>query len=181
MTESVNNKILVYCDSFQKETVSIGGNIFKMAHLYEKNYRIKSPTICIVEEGNNLISPGDILLCHHNLFYQPSPYHLYGNLFSIPFSKVLFAKILDDGELLPICGNILGDRIDIKTPLPVPADQRKKYTDRILVTNPGYTQFKKGQTLFTRPSAPYDIVYHWKGEQKISTKISDDMVTAIMK
>lgn len=179
--QPVNNKIIVYCDVFQKETVSIGGNIFKLANKYEQNYRVKSPTICIVEEGNELIRPGDILLCHHNLFYQPSPYYLFNNLFSIPFSNVLFAKILEDGELLPICGNILGDRIDIETSLPLPPDQRKKYTDRIVVNNPGYTKYKKGQTLFTRPSAPYDIVYHINGEQKIATKISEDMVTAIMK
>lgn len=177
----VNGKILVYCDAAQKDKVSIGGNIFKTANLYETNYRLKSPTICIVEEGNELIRPGDILLTHHNLFYLPSPYHLSGNLFSIPFSNVLFAKILDDGELLPICGNILGDRIDIKTVLPLPPDQQKKYTDRVTVTNPGYTKYKKGQILFTRPSAPYDIVYNINGEQKIATKISEDMATGIMK
>lgn len=176
----VNGKILVYCDAAQKDTVSIGGNVFKMANIYEQNYRIKSPTICIVEEGNELVRSGDILLCHHNLFYQPSPYYLFNNLFSIPFSKILFAKILEDGELLPICGNILGDRIDIKTTLPLPPYQRKKYTDRITVTNSGHTSYKIGQTLFTRPSAPYDIIYHLNGEQKTVTKISEDMVTAIM-
>lgn len=177
----VNNKILVFCDLNQKNTVSIGGNIFKMANLYETNYRLKSPVICIVEEGNELIRQGDILLCHHNLFYQPSPYFLYGNYFSIPFSKVLFAKILEDGELLPICTNILGETVPIKTDLPLPPDQRKNYTDRIIVTNPGYTSFKKGQMLFTRPSAPYSIVYHWNNEQKTVVKISEDMITGIMK
>lgn len=179
--QPVNNKILVYCDVAQKDTVSIGGNVFKMANIYEQNYRIKSPTICKVEEGNELVRSGDTLICHHNLFYQPSPYYLFNNLFSIPFSNVLFAKILAGGELLPICGNILGDRINIKTTIPLPPDQQKKYTDRIIVTNPGYTKYKEGQVLYTRPSAPYDIIYHINGEQKTATKISEDMVTGIMK
>lgn len=177
----VNNKILVSVDNNQKDSHTIGGNVFKMALLYEKNYRLKSPVIATAIEGNGLIYAGDILLAHHNLFYLPSPYHLYDNIFSIPFSKVIFAKILEDGELLPICSNILGTRVEKKYDLPLPPDQREKYTDRIIVTNPGYTKYHKGQLLLSRPSAPYDISYIYKGEQKTVTKISEDQITAIVK
>lgn len=178
---AVNNKVLVYCDLNQKDYISIDGNLFKMALNYEHNYRLRSPVIGMICENYRSLTEGDILLCHHNLFYQPSPYYLYDNVFSIPFSKVLFAKILNDGELLPICGNVLGERIPIKTELPLPPDQRKNYTDRILVTNAGYTKYKKGQILLTRPSAPYDIVYQWNKEQRIVTKISEDMVCGIIR
>lgn len=177
----IGNKIIVTCDANQKDTAIISGSVFRMALNYEVNYRIKSPTISTVVEGNFLVRKGDVLLCHHNLFYLPSPYHIYDNLFSIPFSKVLFAKILEDGSLLPICGNILGNKVDIETPLPLPPEQRKQYTDRIIVTNAGYTKYKKGDMLFTRPSAPYEIVYNWNGEQKSVIKISEDMVCGILK
>lgn len=177
----VNHKILVYCDLTQKDTCKIGGNIFKMANLYETNYRLKSPVICIVEEGNELVHAGDILLCHHNLFYQPSPYYLFGNFFSIPFSNVLFAKVLEDGELLPICGNILGERIPKQYKIPVPPDKMEKYNDRMIITNPGYTKYKKGQLILGRPSCCYDVVYNWNEVQKTVTKVSEDMVCGIAK
>lgn len=177
----VNNKILVFSDLNQKDTVSIGGNIFKMANLYETNYRLKSPVICIVEEGNELVHKGDILLCHHNLFYMPSPYHLYSNYFSIPFSQVLFAKILQNGDLLPICGNILGERIPKKYVLPVTPDAQEMYNDRMVISNAGYTKYKKGQIIFARPSSCYDIVYHWNNVQKTVTKIDETMICGIMK
>lgn len=180
MTEVFNNKVLVKCDSAQKSSVLIGNTLFKLAPLYEQNYRVKAPTIATVVEGNELLRKDDILLCHHNLYFLPSPYHLYGDLFSVPFSNVLFAKILEDGELLPICGNILGERIPKKYTIPIPPDQMEKYNDRMIISNSGYTQFKIGQTIFARPSSCYDIIYNWNNEQKIATKISEDMVTAIM-
>lgn len=177
---SVNQKVIVSVDNYQKDSCIIEGHEFRLANRYEKNFRLKAPTIAYVVTGNELLNKGDILLCHHNLYYLPSPYHLEFCFFSVPFSKVLFAKILQDGELLPICGNILGERVQKKYKIPLPPEQRESYTDRIVVTNPGYTRYKKGQMLLTRPSAPYNISYIWNGEQKEVTKISEDMVCAIV-
>jgi len=174
-----NNKVLVSCESSQKDYVLIGESIFKTANLYEQNYRIKSPTICTVIEGNELVHENDALICHHNLFYTPSPYHLYDNIFSIPFSKVLFAKILQNGSLLPICGNVLGNRIN--KVYDIPAINPETYNDRLSITHSGYTKYSNGQIIFTRPSACYDIVYNWNNEQKTVTKVSEDMVCAIAK
>lgn len=177
----VNNKIIVKCDINQKNTILISGSVFRLANLYEQNYRVKSPTIATVVEGNSFLRNGDILLCHHNLYFLPSPYHLGNDLFSVPFSKVLFAKILQDGELMPICGNIFGERIPKKYSIPIPPDKMEKYNDRMIISNPGYTRFKVGQTVFARPSSCYDIIYNWENEQKTVTKISEDMLTGIMK
>lgn len=178
---SVNNKVLVSCNLNQKDTVKIGNSEFKMALKYETNYRLKSPVVATVLEGNELLNKGDIIICHHNLFYEPSPYFLYGNVFSIPFSKVIFAKVLENGDLLPICGNILGEKVSRETLLPVPPDEREFHKDRLLITNSGYTKYKNGQLVFTRPSAPYSIDYIIDGVQKVAVKISEDMITAVMK
>jgi hypothetical protein len=179
--KSVNNKIIVSCDASQKDSAIIAGSVFSFALKYEVNYRLRSPTIATVVEGNNFVRKGDVLLCHHNLFYLPSPYHIYENLFSVPYSKVLFAKVLEDGSLLPICGNILGDKVDIETPLPVPPDQRKQYDDRMVVTDAGYTKYKIGDMLFTRPSATYEIIYNWDNQRRSAIKISEDMVCGILR
>lgn len=171
-----NNKILVRCDVNQKDFAIINGIEFQMAAQYETNFREKSPVVCEVVEGNELVYRGDALLTHHNLFYLPSPYHVEGDLFSIPFSNVLFAKILKDGSLYPICGNILTDRIEVKTEFLLPDDLKEKYINKSLVVDPGLTNYKKGQVIFHKPYAFYEIIYTWNGEQRRIHKVHEDQV-----
>lgn len=176
-----NKKIIVSCDPNQKNEMIIGGVVMKMATLFESNYREKSPVMATVVEGNEWVQEGDVLLCHHNLFYQPSPYYLYDNLYSIPASNVLFAIIKEDGELTPIYGNMICDRIEIPTILPVPTEEKKTYINRSLVKAPGYTGYQKGQIIFHRPHAGYDIVYIFNGIEKRVTKVHADQVCGILK
>lgn len=174
------DKIIVSCDNSQKDTAMVGGVEIKTAHNFGTNYRERSPTIATVVQGNSYVYEGDVLLCHHNLYYLPSPYHLSGNLFSVPFSKVLFGRINEQGDAVPICGNIFGSKVDIPSSIPLPPDQRKKYGDRLVVEKSSNPKYKKGQLLFTRPSSCYDICYTWNGEEKMVTKISDDMICGIL-
>jgi hypothetical protein len=176
-----NNKILVSVNHSQKESIEIGGGLFSLANEYESNYREKSPVICTVIEGNDLVSKGDVLLCHHNLFYLPSPYHIQDDLFSVPFGKTLFAKVYSDGTLEPICGNMLCDRVDIETTIPLPPEQRKKHIDRVVVKNPGWTMYKKEQLLFTRPHSYYEIVYNFSGKETRVHKCDSEMVMGFIK
>jgi hypothetical protein len=176
-----NNKIIVSVNLSQKEQIDIGGNVFKTAGQFDTNYREKSPTIATVITGNETVTEGDILLCHHNLFYLPSPYHLYDNVYSIPFSQVLFAKILHDGSLLPICGNLLVDRIPIETIIPLPIEQQKTHISKYKVNNPGYTKYQKEDIVFSRPSAGYDIVYVYKGVEKRITKVDSQMICGVIR
>ncbi len=181
MIHPANGKIIVSVDMKQKDTMKLGDIEVKMAQLFETNYREKSPVIAKVEQGNDYVRRGDIIICHHNHYYPPSPYHLGENLYSIPANHTIFAVLQDDGELRSVYGNLLGDRIDIETFMPVPDDQKKKYNDRIIVTDPGGTKYKKGQTVFTRPSAPYDIVYNYAGNVIRRTKVNSDMIIGVLK
>lgn len=176
-----NDKITVSVNPEQKSKVKINGIPFSTALLFEKNYREKSPVLAVVVDGNNHVKRGEILLCHHNLFYLPSPYHLYGDSFSIPFSKNIFAKILSDGSLLPICGNMLCDRVDKVTNIPLPPEQREKYIDRVKVVDSGWSVYKEGQLLFTRPYSFYEIVYNFGGEEKRVHKCHSEMVIGFAK
>jgi len=178
--KAVNGKILVRVDMEQKDFMMIGDLKLSTALKFEKNYREKSPVIAEVVDGNKFIKKGEVLICHHNHFYSPSPYHLYDDLYSIPFNKTILCKINNKGVVTPVCGNILGNRIEIDAQLDIPPEYRKTYTDRIKVTDNGWTLYKKGQTLLTKPSAPYDIVYNLNGVEHRVTKISDDMVIGIL-
>jgi hypothetical protein len=176
MIHPVNNKIIVSCDLKQKDEMVIDGVTMKMATLFEKNYREKSPVIAKVVEGNEWVKEGDILLCHHNTFYQPSPYYLYDNLFSIPASNIIFAVLQKDGSLNPVYGNLICERVPVEKDMPV---SRETEINRSVVLNGGYSKYKKGQLIFHRPHAGYDIVYIWDGIENRVTKVHEDQICGI--
>lgn len=174
-----NDKILVSCDINQKDKFIINGIEFSTAIKFETNYREKSPTIAQVIHGNAYLKDGDIILCHHNTFYTPSPFYLYENLFSIPANgKIIFATI-NDGELKPIYDNIICDKVEIETPIPLPPSQKKYSNNTAIVKDGGMTRFKKGQMIFFRPFANYDIVYVYNGTETRVTKIFSPQICGI--
>jgi len=174
--KSVNNRIIVRVDMAQKNRMKIGDIWVQCALLFNTNYREKSPVIAEVISGNDKVKEGMFICCHHNHFYHPSPYFLQDDLYSIPFNKTIFGYFKEDGELIPLCSNVLGSRIEIPSTIPLPPELVKKYTNKMLVTNGRNTKYKKGETLFTRPNAPYDIVYNWGGKEIVVTKVSEDMI-----
>jgi hypothetical protein len=103
------------------------------------------------------------------------------DLYSIPFNKTIFARVSKDGKLSAMCGNVLGDRVEIKTDLNLPPEFKKTYIDRLLVTDKGWTTFKNGTTVICRPNAPYDIVYNWGGVEIRKTKLDSDMICGFLK
>lgn len=175
------NKIIVSCNQSQKDYIKIGGIEVKMANNYEKNYREKSPVLCTVVDGNEKVNKGDVLICHHNLFFQPSPYYLYDDLFSIPFSSVVFAKLQPDNSLLPICGNVLVDRIKKDTLFPLPPELQKTYDTKYRVIHSGYTNYKKGTIIHTRPFSGYDIIHTVNGVRNVSIKVDTAMICGFVK
>lgn len=151
------------------------------ALLFENNHREKAPTVACVVHGNQYVKEGDILLCHHNTFYTPSPHYLYDNLFSILANgNMLFAIVNADGSLTPLYGNIICERVQIPSLLPLPPEKIKTYTDRAVVRDGGFTRYKDGQLIFHRPNAGYDIVYNLNGIEKRVTKVPDWQVCGVV-
>lgn len=179
--KSANGKLLVSVNIEQKDEMVIGCIVLKMATLYEKNYREKSPVICQAEEDNDFIRKGQVIICHHNHFYEPSPYFIEGNLYSIPVGKTMFAILNMDGSLNPICGNILCDRINIPTLLEVSPEHREQYINRLIVTDGGWTMYKQGDIVFTRPHSYYEIVYTINGQEHRVHKCDSEMVMGVVK
>lgn len=178
---AVNNKILVRVDITQKNRMKIGDTVVQTANQYDTNYRERSPVIAEVVEGNDYIKTGMMLCCHHNHFYDPSPYHLQDDIYSIPVNRTIFGYFDKKGNITPLCGNVLGEQLDIPTPLPLPPELVTQYKDRIVVTNGKGTNYRKGDLIFTKPSAPYIIVYHWNDVQKRVTKVDSTMICGVVK
>jgi len=181
MIKPVNGKLLVSVDMRQKDTATIGGIKVVVGQSFETNYREKSPVIAKVEQGNDYIRTGSVIICHHNHFMPPSPYLLYSNLFSIPANHTIFAILHEDGSLKAVYGNVLGERVTVPTLLPVGPDKQEKYKDRIIISDPGDTKYKAGQLIFTKFSAPYDVVYNFGGEVIRKTKVNSEMIVGVLK
>lgn len=176
MIKPANNKLIVRVDPNQKNEIKIGNTTLTTALLFENNYRERSPVVGVIVHGNDVLREGDVALFHHNHFYQPSPYWIGADLFSVPFNKTIFGILNENGEIDPLCGNIICERVPIEYAVPVPIEERKTYLDRAIVVNPGDSAFEKGQLLFHKYSAGYDIVYNWKGEERRKTKVHSDMI-----
>ncbi len=160
--KSANKKILVSCDLEQKEFIEMNGNKLKMAVLFEKNYREKSPVLAIAQQSKGEIKQNDILLVHHNTFYQPSPYWIKDDIFSIPYGKTIYGIIKMGGCIKPICTNIFVERVFKESLFPLPPESRETYIDRSVVLDGGISKYKKGVLLFHKPHAGYDIVFIYK-------------------
>lgn len=161
--------------------MTVNGITVKLATEFDKNYRERSPVLCEVIRGNGYVLNGDILLAHHNSFYLPSPYHLHDDLFSIPFNgNIAFAEIGENGDLIPLCDNLICERIIIETYLPLPPEQQKSYINRALVKDGRGTPYKKGQIIFHRPNAGYEIVYIWQTIEKRVIKVPAEQVCGIL-
>lgn len=175
----VNGKILVRTNMAQKNTLVLGRVTMKIANLYQTNHREKEPVLAEIVQGNKILRPGRVAIFHHNTFYTPSPFYLYDDLFSVPYNKTIFGILYSDGNIRPLCGNILCDRVGVESQIPLPSEQQEKYIDRVIVTNPGDTRYKVGQLLFTRPYAYYEIVYNIDGKEFRVHKIHEEMVVGM--
>lgn len=177
----IHDRLLVRVNMRQKDEFTIGGVTVKAALPFENNYREKAPVVGLIVQGNNYIKEGSIGLFHHNHYYPPSPYFLQDDLYSVPFNKTLFGLIDDAGDIQPMCGNIICQRVPEEYALPVPVEQQKTHIDRAIVVKPGDTMYKPGQLIFHRLNAGYDIVYNWNGVEKRVTKVHADMVVGVVK
>lgn len=177
----VQGRILVKVNMKQKDEFTIGDVTVKAALLYETNYREKSPVVGLIVQGNQYVKEGQLGIFHHNHFYAPSPYFLQNDLYSVPFNKTVFGIIDQEGEIQPMCGNIICQRVPIEYAMPVPVEHRKTHIDRAFVIRPGLTPYKAGQMIFHRLNAGYDIVYNWNNIEKRVTKVHEEMVVGVVK
>lgn len=179
--KSVNSKIIVRVNMSQKDYMDIGGISVKMALEFDVNYRRRSPVVGRFAESNKLFKEGDIAIFHHNHFYPPSPYFLQDDLFSVPMSPAIFGILNSEGEMIPVMGNMTVKLIPVPTLLPVPTDQQENYKSRYEVINPGWTTYKAGDIIFTRPLAGYEIVYTWNNIEKRVIKVPEAQICGVLK
>lgn len=174
------NHVIVEVDLAQSEEAVIGGNHLKTGRRYNENFREKNPCIAKVISGLGIIKDGDYLICNYNYFDIESPFYMYGNTFSIPIDEEILAKIDEDGELYPLCGNLLVERLEKQNIIPIPDELKKNYNDRGIVSR-GTSKFKRGDFVFWLRMSDYEIVYFWNGIERRAIKVFEKEIVGVLK
>ncbi len=176
MIKTANDKILVEVDYSQKKEADIGGVKMQLSKQFSSNRRESNPVVCRVITGNKHIKDGEYLLVHHNRFVENSPHHLGENLYSLEYNRSIFAKILEDGSVRQMCGNIVVDRIYSDNSKILPDSLRKHNPHKFLVKQDGHG-LKSGQFVFCYKFSDYEIVYVFSGKEHRIVKVyKDDIV-----
>jgi hypothetical protein len=173
------NKIVVRVNHNQKDQIQIADIVFQRALKFETNYRVKSPVMAEVLEGNDEIATGSHIICHHNRFQEHSAYHIEGDLYSIPCNDSIFLRIDNEGNPHSLFENIICERIQVDTKYYIPDEKKRSYHDRVRVISDGYG-FNVGDEILTYNLADYEIVYHWQNQEKRIIKVKKTDIVAII-
>lgn len=206
-----HNNILVKADLEQKESHKIKCDDGREITLYiGRNYAVNkreaNPCVCEVIDCNAPqyphINAGDILVVHHNMLVKESPYliDIDGTeaIFSFPVmqkevdnqtkevtevpNRQLFAKLVD-GELYPICNNLICERIKMPSRSSIIIDpDPPEYEDRVMVlkVSPEIYGINPGDVVLKHKLGDYDIVYNWNGREARATKVYAEDVYGII-
>ena len=177
---AVNKSIIVRVDLSQKDEIAIGGNTFKTGKNYNENFRERNPVIAYVVTGAMEIPTGSYIVCNYNYFDIESPLQLTDNLFSIPVDEEIFAVLGSDGELIPICGNVLVERVTKETTIELPEELKQPHANQGIVSKDG-NGYKRGQYVFWLPFSDYEIVYSWNEEEKRAIKVYHKEIVGVLK
>lgn len=196
--KALHGKILVKSYANQKQAIQIKGEGGKVIELwvgkqYLQNYREKNPVICEVLDNNSkydYIIPGDFLIVHHNLLsdWKTNPFCLEYDietgvgLYSFPVNSSVFCKIGSDGIAIPVCDNILVERL--KNPVKsshiiIPDTVKQEHNDRVKVTaiSPEVEGLKEGQTILIYKQGDYEICYNWnKVDYRVIKVVESDVI-----
>ncbi len=175
---AVKGNILVEVDLSQKDEIKIGDNKIITGKIYNHNFREKNPVLALVKEGLGDIKKGMWIVCNYNHFDYASPYLVYDNLFSIPVDEEIFAYVDEQGDLCPLCGNVIVERIEKKNIFDIPEDLVKNYYDRGVISQTT-GRYKKGDFIFWLPMSDYEIVYTWNDIEKRVVKVYKDEIVGI--
>lgn len=175
--KALKSRILVRVDMSQKD---MSGDFFT-AKEFNTNHRDRHPVLCESLQDNGVLKKGDLLLVHHNFFYEGSPYQMSGDVFSLILNRQIFARLDKDGYAHSVCGNLMAERIPIPSTLELPPDYQKYYNDRVRIISAA-EGYHKGQTLLCYPFADYEIIYNWKGEERRVIKVwKEDVCGRLLK
>jgi hypothetical protein len=185
------NCLILKSDLDQKENHKIlmpdGSTIdLFIGRKYNENDREASPnTCCVVSVGDGIldISEGDNIIVHHNTVKNDACHIEKKNGYvylSIPYDTLIYAKISDDGKLIPVGKSIIAERIKSKKLSNFDYTEKTEPMKFKVVSVPSdYTEVKPNQNILCYKMSDYEIVYHHRGIEKRAIRILQDDILGV--
>jgi len=160
-------------------------NLF-LGRKYNENNREANPTICeviVVGDGIPDISVGDNIILHHNTItneaIQIEKKDGYVTL-NVHYDSLVYAKVLEDGTLVPLKGYIIAERIErekINDFDVLGGTEKMKFN--VISTPSGYDDVKPNQKILCYKLSDYEMVYHYKNKECRAIRISQDDILGV--
>ncbi len=158
---------------------------------YGENNREINPVVCeVLNVGKDVtnIEVGDMLILHHNcldneaLLIERDREQMY-DIVAVYWDATVYAKInKDTGELTPLNGNCIAKRIPkkIKSTMFQPFEMTEDYEFEIVSAPSDFPEVKKGDRVLCYKYSDYEMVYHFKNEEKRAIRLSKEDVLGIL-
>lgn len=188
-------QLIVKSYNEQKETHVIDGvdgekiQIY-IGRKYGENSREINPVVCeILSVGEDIssVEVGDLLIVHHNVLTNEGQiikidYNTQSTILAIHFDGTVYAKIdKETGELTPLNGNLIGKRIarEFNSTLHIPFEETLDTTFDIISSPEDFQDVQPGDRVLCYKYSDYEMVYHFKNQEKKAIRIWKDDVIGI--
>lgn len=157
---------------------------------YGENSREINPVVCeVTHKADDVeqVSIGDLLIVHHNTLTNEaavieSNYNEQSIVMPILADNMLYAKInKETGELTPLYGNCIAERIDVVRKSIIISNEGKKeeVKFKILATPSDYNDVSVGDDVICYKLSDYEMVYNFKGSEKRAIRIWKEDILAV--
>ena len=158
---------------------------------YGENNREINPVVCeVLNVGKDVtnIEVGDMLILHHNcldneaLLIERDHEQMY-DIVAVYWDATVYAKInKETGELTPLNGNCIAKRIPkkIESTMFQPFEMTEDYEFEIVSAPSDFPEVKKGDRVLCYKYSDYEMVYHFKNEEKRAIRLSKEDVLGIL-
>ena len=158
---------------------------------YGENNREINPVVCeVLNVGKDVtnIEVGDMLILHHNCLDNEALLIERDNeqmcdIVAIYWDATVYAKInKETGELTPLNGNCIAKRIPkkIESTMFQPFEMTEDYEFEIVSAPSDFPEVKKGDRVLCYKYSDYEMVYHFKNEEKRAIRLSKEDVLGIL-
>jgi len=160
-------------------------NLF-LGRKYSENDRESNPNVCdIISVGDGIedLFVGDKIIVHHNVVKNEAT-HLgrkdgYTTL-SVPYNHLIYAKIKEDGEIVPLKGTIIAERIARKKLSEFDITECTEPMKFKVVSVPdGYNDVLPSQNILCYKLSDYEVIYHYNNRECKAIRILQDDIIGV--
>ena len=153
---------------------------------YGENNREINPSVCeVVSVGENVteVSVGDTIIVHHNLIMNEASYIERDGqtvYMGIPAGELIYAKIKEGGELVPVFNNLIAERVVKPKVSELEFEQKTEQMKFKVISVPdGYTDVEPGQYILAYKLSDYEMVYHYKNRESRAIRIAANDILGV--